>query len=389
MASVVDGTFALDGHGHLNWGAIRDFGHRGIHEMTVTGKALTQAFYGQTARRAYFNGCSTGGRQGQMEAQRYPDDYDGILSGAPAINWTKLHIAQLWGQLVMLEAKNVVAPCKLAAATAAAIAACDTLDGVKDGLISAPRRCEFDPKTVIGTSAGACGTITAADAEVIRKIWEGPRRQDGSFLWYGLQPGANLALLNGSDPNTGNAQPFGITLNWFRYFLKQDPQWDWHGLNRDTYEALWDQSVEEFSGVIGTDSVDLSAFRRHGGKTILWHGEADPLIYPQGTIDYLQRIEAREGGAAAVAPYVRLFMAPGVGHCGGGDGPQPTGQLDALLSWVEQGKAPEQLLAVNRDAAGGIVRSRPLCAYPKTAVFKGAGSSDDAANFVCQVPPTR
>jgi len=374
-----DGSFALDAQGHLNWSQIRDFAHRGIHEMTVTGKALTQAFYGHAAPKSYFNGCSTGGRQGQMEAQRYPADYDGILSGAPAVNWSKLHIAQLWGQLAMLQAKDVVAPCKLAAATAAAVAACDTLDGVQDGIISAPRRCTYDPKPLIGTSAGSCGVISASDAEVIRKIWQGPRRQDGSFLWYGEQRGADLAALNG--PNV-----FAVTLDWWRLFIKQDPKWDWHSLTPDMYEQVWDQSVEEYT-VIATDDVDLEAFHHHGGKMLLWHGEADQLIYPQGTIDYFERIQKRSGGAKVADDFVRLFMAPGVGHCTGGNGPQPTRQLDALVNWVEHGKAPATILAVSVDKQQNVTRSRPLCPYPSVATYLGHGSSDEAQNFKCAAPP--
>src|SRR5262245_10069824 len=169
--------------------------------MTVTGKALTEAMYGTAPRYAYFNGCSTGGRQGLMEAQRYPADYDGILSGAPAINWPKLHVEQLWGPLVMLEAKNFIPACKLNAATAAAIADCDAIDGVKDGVIEDPVRCTYDPKALVGTVAGDCGAITEADAAVLRKIWEGPRRRDGSFLWYGLARGGDF---NGVSGTTGN-----------------------------------------------------------------------------------------------------------------------------------------------------------------------------------------
>jgi feruloyl esterase len=381
---AVDGSFALNATGGLDWSLIRDTAYRGIHEMTLTGKAITQAFYGQAAPRAYFNGCSTGGRQGQMEAQRYPDDYDGILSGAPAVNWTKLHIAQMWGQLVMLETKNVVAPCKLAAASAAAVNACDADDGVRDGIIGNPRQCRYDPQDLVGTESASCGRFTATDAQVVREIWQGPRAQDGSFMWYGLQRGADLSALNGSGPN-GIATPFPVSLSWWRFFIKQNPGWDWHTLNRDNYSQAWMQSVEEFA-LISTDDADLSAFRKHGGKSILWHGEADQLIYPQGTIDYFERVLAHSGGGAA-GEFMRLFMAPGVAHCAGGSGPQPTGQLDALVSWVEQGRAPDMLVAESRDPQGQLLRTRPLCPFPKVAVYQGRGSSDDARSFKCAAPP--
>src|SRR6185436_14661068 len=154
------GSFALDANGRLNWQLIRDNAYLGIHEMSVTGQALTKELYGNAPRYSYFNGCSTGGRQGLMEAQRYPADYDGILSGAPAINWPKLHVDQLWAHVVMRDAGHVVAPCMFTAATAAAVAACDAIDGVKDGIIDDPLRCTYDPKALVGAQAGDCGVFT-------------------------------------------------------------------------------------------------------------------------------------------------------------------------------------------------------------------------------------
>jgi hypothetical protein len=371
------GSFALDANGRLNWQLVRDYAHLGIHEMTVTGKALTQAMYGAAPRYSYFNGCSTGGRQGLMEAQRYPQDYDGIVSGAPAINLTRFLPQDLWGAVMMNAAAHRIPACKLAAATAAAIAACDAIDGVKDGVIEDPKRCKYDPQPLIGTSAGDCGTFTEADVDLIRKFWEGPRRQDGSFLWYGQARGTDL---------NGALQPeaFDITLDWFRYFLAQNPQLDWTAITPAAYEHYFDQSVEEFDAVIGTDNPDLTAFRDRGGKAILWHGWADEVITPEGTIDYYTRVQEKMGGPKKAPEFVRLFLAPGVGHCGaGGAGPTPYGQLDALVSWVEEGKAPQTLPAARRDQTGAITRSRPLCPYPLVAKYKGTGSTDDAANFVC------
>lgn len=377
------GSFALDANGHLNWMPIRDNAYLGIHEMTLTGKALVEAFYGRGPRYSYFNGCSTGGRQGLMEAQRYPGDYNGILSGAPAINWTKLHVEQMWGQVVMLQAGNFLPQCKFAAAQAAAVAACDAADGVQDGVIDNPRSCTFDPEQLVGTSSGNCGAFTEADADVVRKIWQGPRRQDGSFLWYGLPRGADFFGVSGTGGTPLTGRPSGITLDWWRYFLNQNPQWDWTSLTAAAYEQYFDQSVEEFSGVIATDNPDLASFRDRGGKIVLWHGASDPLIYPEGTIDYYQRVQRQMGGAENTAQFVRLFLAPGVGHCGGGTGPPPSGQFEAVVKWVEEGKAPEVLNAVRRDQGGSIVRSRPLCQFPLVAKYKGTGGTDDAANFVC------
>ncbi|HEY6616748.1 MAG TPA: tannase/feruloyl esterase family alpha/beta hydrolase [Vicinamibacterales bacterium] len=377
------GSFALDASGRLNWHAIRDNAYLGIHEMTVLGKALTAEFYGKPPRYSYFNGCSTGGRQGLSEAQRYPADYDGILSGAPAINWPKLHVEQLWGPLVMLEAKHFVPMCKLEAATAAAVAACDGIDGVKDGVLEDPRRCTFEAKALVGTVPNACDAITETDASVIRKIWEGPKRRDGSFLWYGLPRGAGFAL-SATDGSPLTARPSGITLDWFKYFLTQNPQWDWSTLTWASYEQLWDQSVEQFGPVFGTDNPNLSAFKDRGGKLLLWHGWADPLIYAEGTIDYFSRVQQAMDGPQKTATFIRLFMAPGVGHCSGGTGPAPRQPFDSLVAWVEQGEAPETLTAVRRDETGKVVRSRPLCAYPLVARYKGHGSTDEASSFECK-----
>ena len=378
------GSFALDANGRLNWQLIRDNAYLGVHEMTVAGKALTAAFYGTEPRKSYFNGCSTGGRQGLSEAQRYPADYDGILAGAPAINWTKLHPEQLWGQLQMLETKNFIPGCKFTAAIAAAVAACDGNDGVKDGVIEDPRSCAYDPKALVGTSAGECGTFTEADATIISRIWEGPRRRDNSFLWYGLERGGEFSGLSGTRGTPPVGQPSGITLDWFRFFLTQNPAWDWMTLDRASYERLFDQSVEEFTAVIGTDNPDLSAFRARGGRIVMWHGWSDQLIYPRGSIDYLTRVQQAMGGPEKTAEFLRLFLAPGVGHCGGGPGPAPTGQFEAMVAWAEEGKAPETLQAVRRDQSGTVTRSRVLCRYPLVARYKGTGTTDDAASFECR-----
>jgi feruloyl esterase len=377
------GSFALDSNGRLNWQSIRNNAHLGIHEMTVTGKALTQALYGVAPRYAYFNGCSTGGRQGLMEVQRYPQDYNGVVSAAPAINWSRFIPQELWGVVLMNAAGNPIPACKLAAATSAAIATCDGIDGVKDGVIEDPKRCTYDPKPLVGSSAGECGTFTEADVNLIRRMWEGPRREDGGFLWYGLPRGADLNALWGSRGDPLRPQAFVISLDWFRYFLTQDPKLDWSTITPAAYERLFDQSVEQFSAVIGTDNPDLTAFRDRGGKAIVWHGWADQLISADGTVDYYTRVQQRMGGPKKTSEFIRLFMAPGVGHCGGGAGPAPSGQLQALLAWVEEGKAPETLPAARRDQSGAVTRSRPLCAYPLVAKYKGSGSTDEAVSFTC------
>ena len=389
------GSFALGPDNRHNWMLIRDNAYLGIHAMTVTAKELIEAFYGKPPRYSYWSGCSTGGRQGLSEAQRYPADYDGILAGAPAINFPKLHVAQLWGPMLMRAANHAVPMCRLNAATEAAIKACDANDGITDGVITDPTTCTYDPGALVGTRPGAtgagttgaadeCGAFTEEDADIIRRIWEGPRRSDGSQLWPGLPRGAAFALsATGGTPPA--PRPFGITLDWLRYFVTQNPSFDWTTITPAVYEQIWDQSYEQFNAVIGTDNPDLRAFRDRGGRIVMWHGWADQLIVAGGTIDYMERVQQASGGAAKTAEFARLFMAPGVAHCGGGPGAAPTGQFDAVVRWVEQGTAPETLQAVKRDQAGQVTMSRRLCSYPLVARYKGQGDRTDADSFECRI----
>lgn len=379
------GSFALDVNGRLNWQAIQDNAYLGIHEMTVVGKALAEAFYGQAPGRSYFVGSSTGGRQALSEAQRFPNDYDGIVSACPAINWHRFVPGHHWPQVVMLAAGNFVPKAKLDAATAAVVAACDAMDGVTDGVIDDPTRCTYDPKALVGTKVGD-SVFTGADADAIRKIWEGPRTQDGTFLWYGITRGSELFNTAGTVGSPLTGKPFGISLDYIRYFLLQDPKWDWTTGTPAKYEQLWRQSAEQYRAVLGTDNPDLAPFRDRGGKLIILHGLADQLIPPGGTIDYYQRVQQQMGGAEKTAQFARLFLVPGVDHGFRGAGPTPTDQIAAIIRWVEEGQPPEKLLAELRNRDGKVVRTRPLFPYPQVATFKGSGSTDDAANFVARPP---
>jgi len=374
------GKFALDANGKQDWQAIFDNAYLGIHEMTVVGKALTKAFYGKPARYSYFVGGSTGGRQGLMEAQRFPDDYGGISSACPAINWHRFVAAALWPQVVMLEMSNGVSKAKLDAATAAAIAAFDEQDGVKDGVIDDPFHCTYDPKALVGTVV-TNETFTAADAEVIRKIWNGPRARDGRFMWYGLERGADLFPYAGTGDSPLKGKPFSIALEYWVYYLAQDANWDWSTLDYAGFEQLWTKSVEQYGAVIGTDEPDLTRFRDHGGKVIIYHGTADQLIPAAGSIDYYKRVQQRMGGEKATAKFARLFLVPGVDHGFNGAGSKPVGVNEALIRWVEEGKAPDKLIAEKRDKAGKVVRTRPLFPYPEIAKYKGSGSTDEEKNF--------
>lgn len=379
------GSFALAGDGRLNWQAIIDNAYLGIHEMTVVGKAVTKAFYGRAPRYSYFVGGSTGGRQGLMEAQRFPDDYDGITSACPAINWHRFVPASLWPEVVMLSMSNFVSKAKLDAATAAAVAAADSDDGVKDGVIDDPLHCAYDPKPLIGTKVGD-DTFTAADAEVLRKIWQGPRGRDGSFMWYGLERGADLSAYAGTGGTPLQGKPFSIALEYWVYYLAQNPKWDWTTLKDAGFAQLWQQSVEEFGAVLGTDNPDLTRFRDRGGRVVIYHGLADQLIPAAGTIEYYRRVQQRMGGEKKTAGFARLFLAPGVDHGFHGSGATPIGVYEAVLRWVEEGKAPDKLLAEKRDASGKIIRTRPLFPYPQVAKYKGSGSTDEAGSFVGRRP---
>ena len=364
------GQFALDAAGHLDQHAIDDFGYRAIHDMTITGKDLTAVFYGNTAQHAYFNGCSMGGRQALTEAQRYPDDYNGIVAGSPAVDFNKMAPGQLWPVFVEQRAGDYLPDCKLMAFYNASVAKCDRLDGVRDGLVANVNECRFDPRTLIGRST-PCGVITSTDAKVIAEILQGPRTSSGRPLWYGLEPGSDFTYLGGS--------PLYIAVGWYKYWLAQDPDFDWMTMTTDEYTRLYLQGEREFREV-QSDDPDLTSYRDAGGKLLLWTGLADPLIPPQGTIRYYDSVVKAMGGQSRTESFARLFLAPGVGHCGGPTGtvgPAPTDPLAAVVGWVENGVAPDTIEASNDH------QTRPLCAYPKVARYLGHGSTDSAASFYC------
>jgi hypothetical protein len=372
---VRDGSFALGPDGRLNQQLITDFASRSLIELTTKAKILIRAFYGRQADFSYWNGCSTGGRQGLMLAQRLPGAYDGVLAGAPAINWDRFIPAELWPQIVMQQELGApIASCKLTAATQAAVTSCDRDDGVVDGVINDPRRCDFDPRSLIG-QATPCGAFTAADAQVIQAIWNGPRTTNGRFLWFGLSQGTPLGALAGP-------VPFPIAENHLRFWVEQNPQFDWKTLDYAGFERDFRISQRLFHNVIGTDDPNLSRFRASGGRLLIWHGWADPLIFPQGSVDYYQRVLDRMGGSRRVDDFARLFMAPGVGHCGGGTGPSTFDMFDALVNWVEHRSAPDRIIA-STVSNGQVTRTRPLCPFPQAARYDGHGDPNTATSFAC------
>jgi len=389
-----------------------DFANRSEHLMAVLGKQLVRAFYGQPPVYSYWNGCSTGGRQGLRMAQDFPGDYDGILAGAPAIHWDRFQAGQIWYQVVQLRdnggsigggnAGILIAKENLA--TSNAVAACDALDGVVDGVLTDPRACTYSAEADSSITKASCtpsdGTcLTPTEAIAIDHMWKGPvscsnghpdascpvrdeatrilNGKGNKRLWYANTRGTALSGL-------GGVNPFPIAVAQPRYWVYFDPTWDWKVLDYDNYLQFFKDTVAQVGPIMASDNPDLSAFRDRGGKVVMWHGFADPLIVPEGTIDYYDAVtQALGGGYKHTEEFARLFMAPGVGHCGGGVGPQPQGLFGAVVNWVENGQAPDTIFAT-KTSGGVVTQSRPLCPYPTFAHYTGSGSPDDATNFVCR-----
>ncbi|GGM50149.1 tannase/feruloyl esterase family alpha/beta hydrolase [Dactylosporangium sucinum] len=362
-------TWALRHDRTINTALLDNFAYRSVHDLSRVGEQITTRFYGRPPAYSYFTGCSTGGRQGLVEAQRYPGDFDGILAAAPAISWNRLTFAQLWPQVVMNDAGVYPTACEFAAFNRAAVAACDGDDGVTDGVIGHPETCRFDPGELVGTMVRCHGTmirISPAVADVVRRIWQGPVTRTGRPLWYGLLPGASFSWLAGTvKPLIGprRGAPFPLAADWIRYFVQRRPAFDTSTVGYPQYERMFGESVARYDAVIGSDDADLSAFRAAGGKMITWHGLADQAVFPQGTVEYRSRVDAATGGTGTTDQFFRVFLAPGVAHCSGGAGPAPTDPLAALVDWVEHGRAPDTLPAATTDAHGRRI-GRDLCRYP-------------------------
>jgi len=374
-----DASFAL---GHPE--KVIDFGYRAVHEMTIKSKAIIAAYYGAGAlKHSYWDGCSTGGRQGLKEAQRVPKDYDGIIAGAPANYMTRLCISGIWIGLATRENPSGYLPKeKFPLLHKAVLEACDGLDGVKDGVLENPRRCHFDPKVLQCKDADGPTCLTSAQVEAARRIYSGPKNpRTGEQIFPGLEPGSEPGwpfFVSGREPP--------IVTSYFKYVVFKNPDWDFHSMNFDTEVAL---AEKVDNGVLTAIDPNLKEFFAEGGKLLLYHGWADGGIAPGNTIKYYESIAAALGGLDKVQNSVRLFMAPGMDHCYGGDGPYDIDTIAALEQWVEKGKTPERILAAHfpdggpPSASAKPDRTRPLCPYPQVAKYKGSGSTDDASNFVC------
>ncbi len=351
-----------------------DFAYRAVHEMTVAAKAIAAGYYGQAAKHSYFNGCSTGGRQALTEAERYSNDYDGIIAGDPDVAASRVHAAQLYAaQAAHSSDASYIPPAKYAALHAAALEACDALDGVKDRLIGDPERCKFDPQGLLCKGADEPTCLTPAQVETAKKTYAGAKA--GKEVLWGLDPGSEAGWASLSGP-----QPLGIALETYQYLVYKDPKWDYKTLDPAKDVPAADKAL----GPIGMDAsnADLRPFFSHGGKLIMYHGWADPGIPPGFSVEYYKNAVAKTGPKKA-GDQIRLFMVPGMGHCAGGDGPNTFNSMAALAQWVEQRKAPDEIIA-SHATRGQVDRTRPLCPYPQIAVYKGSGSTDEAANFSCK-----
>jgi len=390
--SPVDASWAL---GHPD--KIVDFGWRAIHEMTVKAKSIIQASYGDAPKKSYFAGCSNGGRQALMEAQRFPEDYDGIIAGAPANYWTKVFATFIWDiQAMQAEAGSYIGANKIPAIARAVAAACDANDGVKDGVLNDPPACHFNPKALLCQQGESDSCLTAPQAAALKKIYDGPVDAAGKQMFPGFLPGGEDGeggwvtwIDMGPDKDLQTLFARGFYTN----MISSKGPIDLKTINVETAVKLADdQQGQTFNAI----DPNLKAFARRGGKLIIYHGWSDAALPPQGSINYYNSVEETMGPGKPTV-FMRLFVAPGMQHCGGGPGANSFGQFapgadadhdlnQALERWVEKGMAPDKLIAtkfVDDKPEKGVAMARPLCPYPATAKYKGAGDTNDAANFEC------
>jgi feruloyl esterase len=366
-----DASFAM---GHPE--KLIDFGYRAVHETAVQGKTTITNFYGMAPKLSYFNGCSGGGRMAFQEAQRFPADFDAVLAGAPGFNRVNQSVQMLMNAKATLDhPESMIPPAKYPVIHRAALDACDAQDGLKDGLISEPLSCRFDPKVTQCKFGDAPTCLTSAQVDAARKIYAGVKNpKTGEMIFPGLEPGSEL---NWAGP-AGGTEPLAVGGDLFKYVVFRDPNWDFRtfDLARD-YEAV--HKIDNLG--LSPTSADLRPFVARGGKLLIYQGWADMNVAPKSTVDYYDRL-VRTLGQKQIDASVRVFFAPGMAHCGGGEGPNVFDALTPLEQWREHGTAPRSILATH-STNGKVDRSRPLCPYPQVAKYKGAGSVDQADNFVC------
>lgn len=408
--TAVDRGFAVTSTdtGHKNQGvdgrwAMRNlerqlnYAYLAVHRTAETAKFIVHEYYSRDPHHAYFVGCSTGGRQGLMEAQRFPDDFDGVVSGAPVFDWTRVLAAAVKNAQAAFPdpsslAHPIITADSLKLLQTRVLQACDAKDGVADGVIDDPRACKFDPAGIPSCAGEAPGAdcLTRAQRQAIQRIYA-PLTDEGGVVYEGQPVGAEAAgggwqpWITGPNERAFAAagQPalgWGFSTEFFKYFVFADPAWDY---SRYDVAKSWRRDTQLWTSFMNADNPDLTAFRARRGKLLLWHGWADPALNPLATIRYYDEVLGRDPRAAED---VRLFLLPGVVHCTGGPGPDQFDKIDPIVEWVEHGTAPSTIIVTKGADGEQPARTRPVCAYPAKAVYKGAGSTEDATNFTCQFP---
>jgi feruloyl esterase len=371
-ASTDTGHTGPSSNTFANDDALLDFAHRAIHATAAAAKKIVDGFYGQAPKFSYFNGCSTGGRQALTAAQRYPDDFDGIVAGAPASHTSTQAFGQIWVYQATANPAAALPGDKLALVNSAVLAACDARDGAADGVIENPLSCAFDPQVLAckeGGDSTAC--LTGPQVEAVQRIYAGASNpRTGQPIFPGLERGSE----RGWAPT-----PVGYAVDYFKYIVFKDPNWDPKTLNFDSHVA---QAARPENLIFDATNADLTRFTVRGGKLLMYQGWAEPGIPPRNIVRYYDDVQQKTQSATQS---VRLFMVPGMGHCGGGNGTSTFDMVAALDRWKETGAAPDRI-AASRVRDGKVDRTRPLCAWPQVAVFRGSGSIDDAANFECRAP---
>jgi hypothetical protein len=375
-ASKEPGTsFAYPGPGNPHEARkVIDFGYLAVHETALLAKKMIRTYYGSDPAYSYWVGCSTGGREGLMEAQRYPEDFDGYVIGAPVLFLTGLQSKSIWNYQNAGTGPGAIKQTKLPALSKAVYDKCDALDGLKDGLIENPLKCDFDPAADLekcGADADGPDCFTAPQIAALKKVYEGPRDASGRQLFPGMPPGGDGAA-------TVGFQLADSFMKFMAFDPAPGPAWDFHKFNIET-------DMPRMSGVasrIDATITDLTAVKMRGGKIVHYHGWADPGVSPKMSIDYYQAA-VKTMGQKETAEFYRFFPVPGMFHCQGGPGCGEVDWLSAAVNWVEKGVAPSMLTGAHVEK-GETKRTRPICAYPAMARYKGAGSIDAAENFICQ-----
>ena len=369
-----------------------DWGYRATHVMTLLAKRLVNAYYGRDAEHSYFQGCSTGGGQALAEAQRYPEDYDGLVGGAPPNNRTGVHLSILWNFIATHRSPEAYIPqAKALMIEKAAVAACGAQDGMKDGVIADPQKCHFDVATLQCREGDNDSCLTAEQVKTAQLLYAGPHNpKTGKSLYGGVTPGSEEDWGASFGPSGADAQPpFAPIFEWVL-----GAKWNWH-----TFD--FDKQATEFVRTLGpsVNSLDpsLDRLQKSGHKLLMYHGWEDPLVIPQGSIDYWDAVsdhvrkenQRSHNSAEKLDSYYRLFMMPGVYHCGRGPGADGFDPLSAMVDWVEHGHAPDQIIATKYGKQGQPSFERPLCPYPQIAQYRGSGDANKAASFACISPAAR